>query len=162
MSERLKEPVYADELPAAKECLNDCILQIIPTILKEFDRVRQLTHLMQHFDQLSIVVLRSSLDKETKPTLKFGLDDSEKDNYRGYKAPLTQEEAIKIRTGMDPSLYAALCEEGLLRAIEVYESIDYTDAYDNDLRVLYGLLEFVQTAGTPFDIAEQIKMFPER
>lgn len=68
---------------------------------------------------------------------------------------------------MDPSLYAALCEEGLLRTIKIYEKITKQDdeipnAYAKELETLHLLLEFVQAATNPFDVAEKITTFPFR
>lgn len=162
-----KEPVYAEHLPKAKEELNDVIVRIIPAILKEVDRIKQFAHLVQNFDDLSIAVTRDPLTDESVPSLKFGLDENEQKGEKGFKLQFSTDEARKIQTGMDPSLYAALCEEGILRAIANFEKItnendEFAYAYSEDIKALYALLEEVQTATNPFDIVERINMFPYR
>jgi len=160
----LKEAAYAEHLTAAKEALNNAIIGIIPAILSEFDRVRQLMHVIENFDDLSIAVTRNSLTGESVPSLKLGLDENEKKGERGFILQFSTDEARNIQTEMDPSLYAALCEEGILRVIRIYESFtdELTDAYSRDIEALYKLLEFVQTASNPFEISERIKMYPFR
>lgn len=166
-SQNSKEPVYAEHLAEAKEHIRGCLLQILPTILQEHDRAMEFAYLLKNLSRVSIVVTRNPLIGESVPSLKFGLDEDEQKGEKRFTLQFTTGEAREIQTGMDPSLYAALCEEGILRALQSYEKItnendEFTHEYSKDIEALYALLEFVQTASNPFDIAEEITMFPFR
>jgi len=159
--ERTNDSVYGDNLEDAKMTLKLEVHDIVVQILQEYDRARQFAHLLKHFDDLSIGVSRDSLLKDQEETLKFGLDADDSKGEHGFVLELTADEAREIRTSMKPESYAALCEEGLIRQIGIYEQIA-SSAYKADIEKLKALLEFVQTATDPMQIVNRIKMWPER
>ncbi len=154
-SQNSKEPVYAEYLEPAKAHLNQLILEIFSSIkddAEQEERMDWFLKILNYYDSSSLLasIDRDKNDDSHTVSLKICLFDEYAPGENGFFLTFTEDEALNLVYKLKSEEYLALCEEGLLKMLNIYKASikkdGHYDTYAADITMLQEKLGDVQTA----------------